>query len=107
LRKQTKKSGHGGARPGAGRKPAELACPTCKILSQQLELSQQREAKLLKQLERKDAQIGCVIENKFETVRINCPMPQPDKPALPVDQMMDVEATDDQGFVDTIAQAIN
>lgn len=110
LPKQLKKikTNHGGARQGAGRKPANaLTCATCQILSEQLRAANEREKALMKQLERKDSQIGMVIENKFETVRVSGPLPQMEKPALPVDQLMDVEATDDQGFLNALANAVN
>lgn len=104
-----KKTNHGGARPGSGRKSASaLRCPTCVILAEQLRLASEREKSLLKKLDVKDAQIGTVIDSKFETVRIsNLPRPEPDKPAMPIDQLMDVEAVDDGQFLKTVSELTN
>lgn len=104
-----KKSNHGGARPGAGRKPANaLTCPMCSILARQLELAGEREKVLLKQLGVKDAQIGTVIDSKFETIRVsNQPLPEVDRPAMPLEQLTDVDQTSDEEFLNTVSRMAN
>lgn len=99
AKKKARKSNHGGARAGAGRKAAST-CPMCAILAEQLKLAGDREKLLMKQIDRKDQQIGTVIESKFETVRVsNQPLPEPDRPAMPVEQLMDVEGVSDEDFL--------
>ena len=105
-KKKASKAKHGGRREGAGRKAATaLRCPMCVILAEQLELAAEREKALMKQLGVKDAQIGQVIENKFETVRIvNKDLPQASGSAMPIEQLMDVEAVDDQQFIQKMSE---
>lgn len=100
--KRQKKSKHGGKRPGAGRKVG--GCSTCAILKQQLAESAERERRLIKMLDKKDDQIGMVVQSKFDTVRVaNLPMPEDQKPLIPLDQLTDVTHLDDQDFVNTVA----
>ena len=102
-----KKSGHGGARKGAGRKPGSVnkGCVTCALLTRQLEAAERREQALLKQVSKLTDQIGCVIENKFDSVRITPEqMPEPSGPTFPVEQLMDVHAHDDSDFISTVKE---
>lgn len=101
--KAKQKSNHGGRREGAGRKPANaLRCPTCTFLSEQLQLAHDREQKLIRQIGEQSRQIGQVIENRFETVRVaHKDLPQADKSAMPIEQLQDIP--DDQEFVSTVA----
>jgi hypothetical protein len=78
------------------------------ILSRQLELAAERERVLLKQLGVTQAQIGTVIDNKFETVRVsNQPLPEVDRPAMPLEQLTDVDQTSDEDFVNTVSRMAN
>lgn len=95
-----KKPTHGGKRKGAGRKPAQPACPTCAILLKQLEAAEVREKRLMRQLESKDEQIGTVITSKFETFNMSGPRPESNvAPGLPVEMLNDVQQYDDEQFV--------
>jgi hypothetical protein len=102
---KAKKTGHGGRREGAGRKSASaLTCPMCVILARQLELAQEREKGLMRQIAQQSGQIGTVISNKFETVRISGqPLPEAGKAVMPLDQLVDVETVEDEQFVETVA----
>jgi hypothetical protein len=77
----------------------------CAVLKEQLEQAHDRELKLIKQVGEQSRQIGTVIENKFETVRVlRKDIPQADKPAMPLEQLMDVEAVDDQQFIQNMSE---
>jgi hypothetical protein len=66
----------------------------------QLEESGKREARLLKQLETQQGQIGQVIHSKFETVHISGERPQSDiSSPLPLESLIDVDKHDDEAFL--------
>ena len=102
-----RKPQHGGKRKGAGRKPGSSTCPTCAILLKQLEASEVREKRLLRQLETKDEQIGTVITSKFETFNVSGPRPESSvAPGLPVEMLNDVETYDDKDFVEAAEKVV-
>ena len=104
------KHNHGGKRKGAGRKPgsvAKPACQTCAILLKQLEDARSREARLMRNLEAKDEQIGQVITSKFETFNMSGPKPESNvAPGLPIEMLNDVETYDDEQFVKAAEKVI-
>jgi hypothetical protein len=81
-----------------------LNCQTCTVLLEQLKEARLREARLSRQLERKDEQIGMVIQSKFETVHLSSEHNTDDKmsPVLPLDSLMDVQAHDDEAFINQV-----
>lgn len=80
------------------------SCSTCTVLLEQLKEARLREARLCRQIERKDEQIGTVIHSKFETVHLSSEHGnnEPMKPVLPIDSLMDVQAHDDEAFVNQV-----
>lgn len=82
-------------------------CPTCAILLEQLREARNREARLNRQLEKKDEQVGMVLQSKFETVHIAADkVPESSGPLLPIESLMDVQAYDDQAFIDKTASMV-
>lgn len=84
------------------------SCPTCAVLLQQLNEARLREARLCRQIELKDEQIGTVIHSKFETVHLSSEhgSNEPMKPVLPIGSLMDVQAHDDEAFLQQVASAV-
>lgn len=84
------------------------SCPTCTVLLEQLKEARLREARLCRQIERKDEQIGTVIHSKFETVHLSSEHRNDEKmsPVLPIDSLMDVQAHDDEAFLQQVANAV-
>ena len=75
------------------------------LLAEQLQQAHEREQNLIRQLGEQSRQIGTVIDNKFETVRVTASqVPVAQSPAFPVDQLTDVESTDDQDFVRQVSE---
>lgn len=84
--------------------PPVHSCQTCIILLEQLREARLREARLSRQLERKDEQIGMVIQSKFETVHLSSGHGgnESSGPVLPIDSLMDVAAHDDEAFINSV-----
>jgi hypothetical protein len=81
------------------------SCPTCTILLQQLDEARKREARLSRQLETKDAQVGMVLQSKFETVHLSSENTPENSTGsvLPLDSLMDVNVTDDTEYINRVA----
>ncbi len=75
---------------------------------QQLDEARKREARLHRQIENKDSQIGMVIQSKFETVHLSSEHSSDEKmsPVLPFDSLMDVQAHDDEAFISQVSGAM-
>lgn len=83
---------------------AQSSCQTCAVLLEQLREARLREARLCRQLERKDEQIGMVIQSKFETVHLSSEHADNEKmsPVLPLDSLMDVQTHDDEAYINQV-----
>jgi hypothetical protein len=78
----------------------EQSCKSCQILNEQLREARLREQRMARMLEKKDEQIGMVLESKFETFHVSGEQPKNQiGPVLPIDSLMDVTAYDDEQFV--------
>jgi uncharacterized protein (UPF0179 family) len=78
----------------------EQSCKSCQILNEQLREARLREQRLTRMIEKKDAQIGMVLESKFETFHVSGEQPKSEiGPVLPIESLMDVNNYDDEQFV--------
>lgn len=84
------------------------SCPTCTVLLEQLKEARLREARLNRQLEKKDDQVSMVLQSKFETVHIaseNIPESSSGS-VLPLESLTDVQAYDDAEFIKAAASMV-
>jgi hypothetical protein len=81
----------------------------CQALLQQLQDASLREARLHRLLEKKDDQIGMVIQSKFETFHVpQSEMPVSELgPVVPLASLIDVpdHEVDDKAFLEAAARA--